>query len=370
GRIKASSEHLLGLVNDILDLSKVEAGEMTVVREEVPACATAAGALALVVPQAEARAIDLSDTSDCRPDAAFLGDGDRVRQILANLLSNAVKFTEPGGSVTVACRVAPPDGPEAPRGEGPWVVMEVQDTGIGIAPEQLARVFEPFVQVEEGHTRTRGGTGLGLTISRRFARMMGGDLTVKSAPGRGSCFTLWLPAAPDPEEPRPVPEPWHAGVGEVPGLAELGRLVGERSGELVRALGDRLRADPAVPGASALDDAQLEDHIATFLTDLGKALVTLEQGGAEPELLRAGMEIRRLISVRHGEQRARLGWSEDEIRREYRMLRDEVEALVRREWSARPETDVEEALGILLRLMDRSEQTALEAWGEARARAR
>jgi signal transduction histidine kinase len=78
-------------------------------------------------------------------------------------------------------------------GDGSWTCIRVEDTGIGIAPEQVEAVFEPFVQVDSGHTRTRGGTGLGLTISRQFARLMGGNLTVRSELGKGSCFTLWLP---------------------------------------------------------------------------------------------------------------------------------------------------------------------------------
>jgi signal transduction histidine kinase len=117
-----------------------------------------------------------------------LADRDKLQQILLNLLSNAVKFTEPGGRITLRAGVRA-DAPD------PVVRFEVVDTGIGIPPEQLARVFEPFVQVDAKLTRTREGTGLGLAISRDLARGMGGELTVTSVVGTGSTFTLTLPRA-------------------------------------------------------------------------------------------------------------------------------------------------------------------------------
>ncbi|HEX6306984.1 MAG TPA: PAS domain S-box protein [Longimicrobiales bacterium] len=198
-RISASSRHLLGLVEDVLDLAKIDAGRITVVREPAPVLVPVRAAIDLITPQAHER--DLVIGNRCRPDAEarFMGDSDRVQQILVNLLSNAIKFTEPGGSITVHCAFlrSPDDGAHL-DGAGPWVAIMVDDTGIGIAPDQVAAVFEPFVQAETGPTRRKGGTGLGLTISRQLARLMGGDLTVVSTPGRGSCFKLWLQAA-DPD---------------------------------------------------------------------------------------------------------------------------------------------------------------------------
>jgi PAS domain S-box-containing protein len=193
-RIRTSSRHLLGLVNDVLDLAKIEAGEMVVLDEEVGARSVAFEALQMVAAQAEARGIALRDDWQCGERLRFLGDEDRARQIVLNLLSNAVKFTAAGGEVTVRCRAAAEHAAEAllPGGAGPWLAIEVEDSGSGIPADQLERIFEPFVQVEGGMTRRAGGTGLGLTISRRFARLMGGDLTVRSTPGVGSCFTLWL----------------------------------------------------------------------------------------------------------------------------------------------------------------------------------
>ena len=194
-RIKASGFHLASVVSEILDLSKIEAGGMTVGLERVSVRETVQEALDLVLPQARAKHIDVIGTYHCDPETAvYLGDPDRVRQIVLNLLSNAVKFTEADGSVECACDTAdePVPGLEV-EGSGPWIRVDVKDSGIGFEPGQITRIFEPFVQVDDAHTRRQGGTGLGLTISRKLARMMGGDLTVQSRPGEGSVFSLWLP---------------------------------------------------------------------------------------------------------------------------------------------------------------------------------
>jgi signal transduction histidine kinase len=117
-----------------------------------------------------------------------------VRQVLLNLVSNAIRFTSPGGSVRVRCRAH--DGADEALhlgAAGRLIRVDVEDTGIGIAADDQERIFESFVQLESGYTRTREGSGLGLAISRHLARLMGGDLTVRSRPGQGSCFTLWLP---------------------------------------------------------------------------------------------------------------------------------------------------------------------------------
>jgi PAS domain S-box-containing protein len=366
-RIQKSSQHLLGLVNDVLDLSKVEAGEMSVDARPAPLRATARAALELVEPQAAAKGIVLSDVSDCGANVQFVGDDDRVRQILLNLLSNAVKFTKPEGSVTIRCAVAR-TAPEEARlhGPGPWTLMEVADTGVGIPSDQQVRVFEPFTQVEGGYTRTQGGTGLGLAISRHLARLMGGDLIVASTPDEGSRFTLWLPATRESVSAEPADVlRWPDRAGEVAGLGEVGRIVAEGADELVRSLGARLREDPRIPGARELDRAQLEDHISTFLLDIGKSLVTLDEGGGEPALMRDGSDIQRLISERHGDQRRRLEWSTDALRAEFALLREIVEAHVRAEAPARTRDDVDTALAILNRLLSRAEEIALRGWGKA-----
>jgi signal transduction histidine kinase len=199
-RVRYSSAHLMGLVDQLLDFARIEAGSLRVDRRASLAEEAVQGALSQLGPEAAARGVAV--TAECNGGARYVGDPQRVDQILLNLLSNAIKFTEPGGRARVSCTRSDSASPDA-EGAGPWVCLRVEDSGIGIAPEQLERIFEPFVQVESGYTRRHGGAGLGLAISRRFARWMGGDLTVESAPGTGSVFTLWLPAA--PAEPSPAP---------------------------------------------------------------------------------------------------------------------------------------------------------------------
>ncbi|HLL85668.1 MAG TPA: ATP-binding protein, partial [Longimicrobium sp.] len=208
--------------------------------------------------------------------------------------------------------------------------------------------------------------GLGLAISRHLARLMGGDLIVASTPDEGSRFTLWLPATRESVSAEPADVlRWPDRAGEVAGLGEVGRIVAEGADELVRSLGARLREDPRIPGARELDRAQLEDHISTFLLDIGKSLVTLDEGGGEPALMRDGSDIQRLISERHGDQRRRLEWSTDALRAEFALLREIVEAHVRAEAPARTRDDVDTALAILNRLLSRAEEIALRGWGKA-----
>jgi signal transduction histidine kinase len=198
-RIRASTSHLLKLIEDVLDLAKIEAGRMDVADESAPAAAAMSAAAGLVEPQAGAAGITV-DYRDGYTER-YLGDEDRVRQILVNLLANAVKFTERGGRVTMTCGTTHAPDPEAQLAAGgSWVCIRVADTGMGIAPEMRESVFEAFVQTEAGLTRRRDGTGLGLTISRELARRMGGELTLRSVLGEGSCFTLWLRSAPADEQ--------------------------------------------------------------------------------------------------------------------------------------------------------------------------
>ena len=195
-RIRVSSEHLLALVSEVLDLAKVEAGQMVVATAPVLARTVADAALALVAPQAARKELSLTLDWTGEGELCFRGDEQRARQIVVNLLANAVKFTPSGGRVTL-CAHGVAAGPRGAHlfGGGPWVAFDVEDTGIGIAEAQREKIFEPFVQGDGRYTREQPGTGLGLTISRRLARLMGGDVTVSSTPGKGSCFTLWLPAA-------------------------------------------------------------------------------------------------------------------------------------------------------------------------------
>ena len=330
-RIRDSSRHLLTLVNDILDLSKIEAGEMTVRREHVELRDAAEHALDLLSPQAAAKSILLRRVWECDERQTAWGDSDRVGQVLVNLLSNAVKFTDDGGAITLRCRLCTCTLPDDDGAEqGTWAVMEGEDTGIGIAPDQIDAVFDPFVQVDGGNTRKQGGTGLGLAISRRLARHMGGDLTVESDPGQGSRFSLWLRAGgdagarPGREEAAAPPEPlrWPTAPGEVKGLGDLGRRLSDRAEVIARRLGERLREELDVPGIARLNRVELENHLATYLVDVGTTMVTLDEAGGDPTLLRDGHQIQRLLAWKHADQRIRLGWSAAHLRAEHAILRD------------------------------------------------
>jgi signal transduction histidine kinase len=203
-RLRVSGQHLIGLVDQLLDYARIESGTLKVDRKVASIAAAVRTALTVVRPQAGRKEIDLAASCADAP-GYYLGDAQRVEQVVVNLLSNAVKFTPHGGRAAVSCQVREGELPRHPGRAGRWVCLTVADTGPGIAPEQLERVFEPFVQVDSGYTRRHEGTGLGLAISRQLARSMGGDVTVESTPGDGSRFTLWLPAAGDGGAHAPSP---------------------------------------------------------------------------------------------------------------------------------------------------------------------
>jgi PAS domain S-box-containing protein len=384
-RLSASGQHLLRLVNDVLDLAKVDAGELTVAREPATSEDAVTAALDLVRPQAVERGVRLADGNP-EVTTPYVGDAHRVRQILVNLLANAVKFTEPGGAVAVTCgRVD--HAPPAARvdGAGPWAYVRVEDTGVGIAPEAQAAVFEPFRQVESEangvYTRTKGGTGLGLAISRRLARLMGGDLTLESRPGTGSAFTLWLPSPGGAERGdrgagetatarglgAAAPGAPGAVAGVVRGLGELGALLRRQVDALVTAYADRLRAEPAVPLARGMQQAELEDHMVTALADLAQTLVIVgEAGTAETGLLADSVAINRIVAERHGVRRHAQGWDLVALRHDYAVMREVLARAVRAD-ARSGGADAEAALGILLDLVERSEARAVVAWQAAHA---
>ncbi len=361
-RVRSSALHLLGLVDDVLDLSKIEAGRMGVVRGVHASGDAILAALSLVAPQAQAKGIRLENACDGE-GPAYAGDHDRVLQVLVNLLSNAVKFTPEGGAVTVSCGTAKARPEARLAGLGPWVCLQVEDTGVGIAAEEAESIFDPFVQSETGHTRTRGGTGLGLTISRRLARLMDGDLTLRSEPGRGSCFTLWLPAA--------VPRPAGAEAVEAPSAGADPAALRHAADALQRSVAGildgfvtRVRADPRIPVADRTD-AEIQDHQAALLADVAQSLSVLGDAPGEVTLLQDGSEFQRLLSHRHGEQRARLGWDRESVRREFAILREEVEAALSRADGSGGEGSAA-AWEVLGRLMGRAESVVQEALAAAR----
>ena len=184
-KIHTAGKHLLALINDILDLSKIETGRMTLYLESFDAAGLIQDVVTTLQPLIQKQANTLvvrcaSDLGKMRADLT------KVRQSLVNLLGNAAKFCERGRITLEATR-------ETVAG-AEWVIFRVADTGIGISPEQLARLFQPFMQADASATRKHGGSGLGLAIAQRFCHMMGGDIYVESEVGRGSTFTIRLPA--------------------------------------------------------------------------------------------------------------------------------------------------------------------------------
>jgi signal transduction histidine kinase len=184
-RIQTSQRHLLGLINEVLNYARLETGSVQYDLADVSVRDALAASEALVAPQARAKGLSLT-VHDVAPALAVRADAEKLRQVLVNLLSNAVKFTDRGGAVTLDAEA-----------DDRLVRIRVHDTGIGIASDKRAVIFEPFVQVRADLTRTAEGTGLGLAISRDLARGMGGELVVeRSAPGAGTTLLLTLPLAP------------------------------------------------------------------------------------------------------------------------------------------------------------------------------
>ena len=182
-RVDGAARHLMGLIEGILNFARIEAGKERVQLGDVDAAQVAEGVLAFLEPLARAKGLSIRTTVE-RPATPLCTDSAKVRQILLNLLSNAVKFTN-RGEIALDVR---PDGADML-----WIVT---DDGIGIAPEDLDRIFEPFQQVGDQHSARAPGTGLGLSVSRQLARLLGGDVTAESTLGSGSTFTLRLPLDP------------------------------------------------------------------------------------------------------------------------------------------------------------------------------
>ncbi|TNC14431.1 response regulator [Methylobacterium terricola] len=263
-KIEANARHLLGLINDVLDLSKIEAERMEVYAEDLDVAETvrevATTVDALVVKKGNHLDLHLGE-GDGKDLGRAHTDATKLRQCLINLLSNAAKFTE-GGTITLSAAREHREGGDRLR-------FTVTDTGIGMSEEQLSRLFQRFTQADASTTRRFGGTGLGLAITRAFARMLGGEITVTSRVGEGTTFTLELPALYEERDPA---EPGHEDGHPVPDA-------------------------PAVPTAGSNlvlvvdDDPATRDLIARFLRRDGFEVATAADG-------RAGLEAARRLRPR------------------------------------------------------------------------
>jgi two-component system, NtrC family, sensor kinase len=210
-RVLRAARHLLALINDILDLSKIEAGRMELHLETFPLVPLIEDVAKTVEPMAAKNVNRM--VLDCPPDLGTIhADQTRFRQTLLNLASNANKFTE-NGIVTIAARPQRVD-------ERDWITIAVTDTGIGMTEEQMGRLFQEFSQADASTSRKYGGTGLGLAISRHFCRLMGGDIAVQSKPGEGSTFTIRLPRIVQSNEPLMSEGPSEARAGPVHPIGE------------------------------------------------------------------------------------------------------------------------------------------------------
>ena len=190
--ISNSGHHLLTLINDVLDLSKVEAGKMEFVLQRTEIAPLVGEIIETFRPSLIKNNDEL--VVECDEDLGYaMVDPTRLRQALMNLFSNAVKFTENGGITIKANKII--------RRDKSWIVIHVTDTGIGISKDEISHLFQPFRQASNSTSNKYGGTGLGLALSRRMCRMMGGDISVESIESQGSTFTIWLPAEQAEEEP-------------------------------------------------------------------------------------------------------------------------------------------------------------------------
>jgi signal transduction histidine kinase len=370
-RIVTSGKHLLGLVDEVLDLAKVEAGRLAVRSDPHQARGAVDAACMLVQSQIEERGLTLMVRGTSDPRIVYLGDEDRTRQILLNLLSNAIKFSEPGG--TVSLEVGRTDHPDSAAklfgGHTEWVYLRVVDTGIGIPSDLIGAIFTPFFQAEAGRTRTREGSGLGLSIARRLARLMRGDLTAESSVGRGSSFTLWLPAA-ELEESRTSDRQRDTLSGHEPrvqGLADIGETMLRETEPIIDAFVSRLRREEVAPAAVRLRFSQVANHVAALLADIAESLIVLEDSGGHPTpLMQDGIEIQRLIAERHGVQRARLGWSEETLHRECEVLCEEIERALRHRLGEAGGR-VDEGITVIRRQLDETTRIATRALQRARS---
>jgi signal transduction histidine kinase/CheY-like chemotaxis protein len=263
-KINGAGKHLLSLINDILDLSKIEAGKMELFLESFDLTELISDVASTLRPMVEKTANKLHIQR--APDLGSMhADQIKVRQALFNLLSNAVKFTHEG-NVTLEAGRQKMDGAE-------WIVFRVTDTGIGLSPEQIVKLFQDFTQADASTTRKFGGTGLGLVLTRRFCQMMGGDVTVRSVPGEGSVFTIKLPAV--------VGEAKLETVSDAAGVEAVFASLHDGGGDDIQ---------PLPSAASCVlvidDDPTQRDLIRRFLKKEGFSVCTAARGEAGLRLAR------------------------------------------------------------------------------------
>jgi signal transduction histidine kinase/DNA-binding response OmpR family regulator/CHASE3 domain sensor protein len=254
-QIHTSGQHLLGLINDLLDLSKVEAGQMNLYPERINLADSVQTALSALEPLARTKGITID--SDSGPGLHLVADPTKLKQMLLNLMSNAIKFTPQGGRVSIRTRQVES-----------WIEIAVTDTGIGIADADLNRLFREFQQLDAGHGRHQEGTGLGLALTKRFAELHGGEVKVQSVPGEGSTFTLRLPVSSVQASQAPIYEPLRIGPSDehLPLI-----LVVEDNAEAAEILARHLEA-----GGFRMKIARTGNEALSMARELNPAAITLD----------------------------------------------------------------------------------------------
>jgi signal transduction histidine kinase/DNA-binding NarL/FixJ family response regulator len=231
--IERNGHGLLHLINDVLDLSRIEAGHLEMDTEDLDLASHVESVVEALAPLAAGKNLDL--TVNLPPDLpAARGDPDRFRQILTNLIGNAIKFTESGGQVMIGAEAHPEE-----------IVVVVTDTGVGIPDRHRDKIFEEFFQVDQTLVRRQGGTGLGLAIARRLSRLMGGDITVESVVSRGSRFSLTLPRASGAHAPRPRADASEVSPTAAPEAPQARAIVAPNASQ-VSSVATSERASPSV----------------------------------------------------------------------------------------------------------------------------
>jgi signal transduction histidine kinase len=373
-RIRNASTRLLALISDVLDLAKLDAGRLVLARERADAAAVIKEAVQPVKALAAERGVRIVVRSEGEPE--FIADIRRVAQIVGQLVSNAVRFSASGSEVTVlATRFQAPDaGNTMSDASSCWCAIRVEDAGVGISERDLDAIFQPFTQVDASLTRAEEGTGLGLTIVRRLARLMGGDLSVTSRLGAGSVFTLWLPAPAaivgDARDTACKMRERRGTTRSARGLVDVaGALLADLDGLIDRFV-QRLRTDPQLASVAArMDRHVLEDHSASFLADIAQSLIVIEGAGGEPApLMRDAADIQLLIADRHGAYRQRAGWTESELEREYDLLLESIDETVRTALPATaefPPDSIDAGLALVRRFVERAREEGLRGYRRA-----
>jgi len=362
-RVRAGSRQLLALVGDVLDVARIEAGRLQVDSHAVWVDRAIESVAEAVENRAAARGLTVRGTCTEASGVVARADPARLRQVLIKLLDNAVNFTPPGGSITITCGITDEasHGATLPDG-GPWALIRVQDTGVGIPADRMERIWRPFEQGDFGSTRSQEGAGLGLAISRSIARILGGDLTAFSEPGAGSTFLLFLPLAAGAEQAPAVRER-RGEARNTPGISIVGDAVLAELQGILRGYVDRLRSDPEIPNARGAGDAVLEDHAATLVADIAHAVEAVDEAAGEPSsVVRDSEIIQRTLAERHGRRRSEAGWSPEELRRDYEILLEEVERAVRARVGGEEEPSsaaIEQGLALFARFIERAARISL-----------